>query len=228
MRFARISLIAFGEKIRDDKLDGDKAMRTALANLMYGKMIREAEEKELQITQISRRGTDSVNELQSKGAPLREVLDAYGSSVAEVFKSLGEVGEDAVALLHALAEWTFFVDMLCDYDEDMRDSKPNTLHVADCPTLREYFDRNYEFVLTENKRITDAIMAPLIALNNGTNDWKAIYHIITYALDNVIPDLLRGKDVKFHYFHELEKNRREMLNQRKRRKKLEGQQHEQN
>ena len=222
MKFARISLIAFGEKLRDDEIDGDKAFRTGLANLFYGKMIREAEAAEPQITQISRNGTNLVNELQAKGADIRAVLGAYGNSVANVFSAIGEMPEYARELIRAVAEWTFFVDMLCDYDEDMEDGSPNTLHTEGCPTLKDYFDNNYEFLLSENKRITDDIMPRLIELNDNTNDWRALYHIITYALDTVIPNLIAGGDIKFHYLRELDKNRKEVTRQNKRRKKLYG------
>lgn len=224
MRLARISLIAFGEKIRDDKLDGEKSIKLSMASFLYGKMIKEAEVAEEKITGISRHGTNKVNELQSSGGTLTEVLGAYGNSVASVFCEVGEIPEYALGLIGAIAEWTFFVDMLCDYDEDAKDGAPNTLYDEACPTLKDLFDNKYELLLAENKRICDAIMEPLVRLNNNTNDWRALYHIITHALDTVIPNLVAGKDIKFHYLRELDKNRREVSRQQKRRKKIEGKQ----
>lgn len=220
MKLARISLIAFGEKLRDDKIDGDHRFKTAFVNLLYGRMIRRAEETESEITENSRKGTDSINELQAAGAGLHEVLGAYGRSVAGTFLCVGEMSEDGYNLIRALAEWTFFVDMLCDYDEDAAEGKPNTLYVPGCPTLRDYFDNNYEFILKENKRITDAVMEPLVRLENGTNDWKALHTIIVHALDTVVRELVGGEDIKFKYFKELGKNYKSMHENNKQRKKI--------
>lgn len=219
MRLARISLVAFGEKLRDDELDGERSLKLSFVRSLYGRMIRNAEKEESAVTENSRKGTDAVNELQKSGADIHEVLGAYGNSVASTFLCIGDIGKDAYDLICAIAEWTFFVDMLCDYDEDMKEGKPNSLHKADCKTLREYFDKNYIFVMKEERLLVDRIMTPLMAIDDGSDDWQALYTIITHALDTVICELLSGESVEFKYFKELTKNFKELHRQNKQRSK---------
>jgi hypothetical protein len=222
IRLAYVSLIAFGEKLRDDKLDNGRTIKNSLASLVYGKLIKRAEEKEAEITKISRRGTDKVNELQKSGASLRDVIGAYGESVSDVFYEMLGIGAEAKALIGAIAEWTFFVDMLCDYDEDVKEESPNTLINFENKTLFEYFNNNYQFVMEENDRIVKRILEPLLAIDDGSEDWRAIYHIITHSLDTVVPNLLSGEDVTFHYTQELTQNYKRMRSNNKLRKKLKG------
>jgi hypothetical protein len=206
MRLARITLIAFGEKIRDNKIDGDHKFQTALIQLIAGKAICKAEEAEPELKEISRQGNDKVNELQESGADLRTVLSVYGKSVADIFATFEGITEDAVALIKAVAEWTFFVDMLVDYDEDFKNNKVNSFKDLECPTLKDYFNKNYAFLHEINKQVSDAIMKPLFAIQKDTNEWKALYHILTHALNTVVPALLLGDDVTFHYFKEVSSN----------------------
>ena len=206
MRLARISLVAFGEKLRDDRLDGEFSFKMALLSFLSSGAIRKAEREEPEVTRESRYGSDEVNKLQAEGASLGDVLSAYGRSVANVFSCIGEMPDNAWELIRAIAEWTFFVDMLCDYDEDLKDGKPNSFHRPDCPTLKDFFDKNYDYLIKENRRMNDAVIRPLLALNDGSDDWKAVYMILTHALDTVVVGLLSGDDVEFHYFKELGKN----------------------
>ena len=206
MKLARITLIAFGEKIRDNKIDGDHKFQTALIELFAGKAIRNAQQSEPEITEISRQGNDKVNELQESGADLHTVLDAYGKSVADIFATFEGITPDAVALIKAIAEWTFFVDMLVDYDEDFKENKVNSFRKEDCPTLQEYFNKNYAYIMEQNKRVSSAIMKPLFAIQKDNDEWKALYHILTHALNTVVPSLLVGDDVTFHYLKEVSDN----------------------
>ena len=220
MKLARLSIIGFGELIRDDVIDGDHPVRVATVNAVYGRMIRRAENDLAEITEISRRGTDKVNELQAKNAPLCEVLGAYGNAVASTFLWFGDMCDAAARLISALAEWTFFVDMLCDYDEDVKEGKPNSFYDGKCQTLKDYFDNNYAFLMTENKRLCDVIMASLLELNDDSEDWRTLYTVVVHAIDTVVPRVLSGEDVQFHYFTELGKNYR-AIREHEKYKKLE-------
>ena len=46
----------------------------------------------------------------------------------------------------------------------------------------------------------------LIAIKDDSIEWITLYKIVIHALDTVMQNILDGKDIKFHYFRELEKN----------------------
>ncbi len=205
LRIASLSFIAFGEKIRDDMLDGDSA-RARFLQLVFGKAIAAAKEREPEMARIAYEGTELVNVLQKKGAGLDEVLSAYGDMTVGSFKLLTELDERYVELISRLAEWTFFVDMLCDYDDDVREGKPNTFYVEGCETLDDYLDTHWYLVYKKNKELTERIKEVLHSIYNGSNEWYAVYKVVGYALDTVVCAILTGGDVKFHYLRELKKN----------------------
>ncbi len=224
MTLARISLIAFGEKLRDDEIDGDNSFKKRFARSLYKKIIRKADEELPAVKEIARRGNDEVNELQKMDAPLDEVLYAYGRAVADIMQMLfGDLGF-GYDLIEALAEWTFFVDMLCDYDEDVKEKNPNTLYRADSSTIKEFFDKHYSYLIEQNERIAKKVVIPLDKIANESHEWFAIKEIITYALDTVVDNIVKGEDVQFHYVKELFGNLKSLKKSKKKKKLLEEKQ----
>lgn len=221
MRLARLSFIAFGEKIRDDCLDGITVQAKTLKRL-FGKIIENCRQSEPELAAIARRGTDEINLLQSQGADVESVLSVYGRAMADTFSLFSPLPDEAKDFYFALAEWTFFVDMLCDYDEDFKKGAPNSLRDESCPTLSRLFDVKYDLICGQNKRIADKLVKGLDALNDGSYEWEALYHIIIYALNNVVSGTLSGKDMSFHYFKEFFKNRKNMKISNDRTKKMQA------
>ncbi len=224
MTLARISLIAFGEKLRDDEIDGDNSFKKRIIRALFKKTIQKVDEELPEIKEIAKRGNDEVNELQKADAPLNEVLYAYGRAVADIMQNLfGDLGE-GYNLIEALAEWTFFVDMLCDYDKDIKENNPNTLYREDAKTIKEYFDKYYSYLIEQNAVINERVLEPLEKIADESYEWYAIKAIITHALDTVVDNIIKGEDVEFHYFNELYGNFKGLKKGRKKRKLLEEKQ----
>ena len=118
LRLASLSLIAFGEKIRDDELDG-KVIRAKFLQLLYKKDIENAKKSEPELAKIAYEGTELINKLQKENAPLESVLKAYGNTSILSFCLLAPITDDYKNLISSIAEWTFFIDMVADYDDDV-------------------------------------------------------------------------------------------------------------
>lgn len=205
MKFARLSFIAFGEKFHDDLIDGNDK-KAKFMYFLYGKAIKKAQAAEPQIAQRARESTDRINELQAANATVEQVLDEYGQSMADTFTLFGVTRQDTLALYKSIAKWTFFVDMLCDYDSDFATNSPNSFRDDDCPTISDWFAKHYTYLLEMTRSLNEEILTGLNSIKNGSVEWDALYLVITHALNNVVPNILNGKDVTFHYVYEYNRN----------------------
>ncbi len=204
-RFAQMTLIAFGEKFHDDELD-NQGRGLFFAKLLFGRSIRKARESQPKLFEINRAGMDKINALQEQKADVFEVLGAYGDVLYESFRELGVEQPEFLSIFKNIAEWTFFVDMICDYEEDYKNKTYNAFYDEDCKTLKEVFDKKYAEILRVNTNLSNRIINSLNAVNNDSIEWKIVYRILEYSLNTVVLNMLEGKDVKFHYFKELRKN----------------------
>ncbi len=207
LRFADMTLVAFGEKLRDDIIDGNKK-RAFLVKTIYGKQIKQAQTRQPELTEISTRGIDKINDLQDGGANANAVLKAYGDMTAETFKQIGVDDQRFLSVYKGLAMWTFFVDMLVDYKDDYKQGVYNAFMDKDCKTIEEVFTKDPQEILDLNKKISNDIIDSLKSIDNGSKEWTVVYRIVEHALNTVVFDILEGRDVKFHYFKELNKNRK--------------------
>ena len=203
--FAHLTLIAFGEKARDDQLDGNK-MRAFFVNALFKKQFAKAKAQYPKLAELSFDGTEEINRLQDGGEELFTVLKAYGDSGREIFREMGIQDERFLDVYDAIMQWTFFIDMLCDYEDDYKEKAYNAFHDPACPTLQKLFDKHYAFILESNLKISKDIVNSLNAINDDSMEWKIVYRVMEYSLNTVAFNLLEGKDVKFHYFKELRKN----------------------
>ena len=204
-RFAYLTLIAFGEKVRDDALDGNKT-RAFFVNSLFKKQFAQAKEKYPTLAKLSFESTDEVNRLQDGGEELFTVLNAYGATASELFREMGISDPRFLEVYAAILVWTFYIDMLCDYEDDYKEKAYNGFYDAECPTLEKLFDKHYAFILESNLKISKRIVNALNAINDDSMEWKIVYRVMEYSLNTVAFNLLEGKDVKFHYFKELRKN----------------------
>lgn len=168
------------------------------------------------MTAASFDGTAEINRLQSENAELGVLLNTYGDVVAKSLLCVGEVDERYVELYKSIAAWTFYIDILCDYDEDHRKNQFNPLVESDKPTLTELFNVRYAEMLTLNGRVCGRVISALDAVNDGSAEWQTLHGILIHALETVVPDLLDGRNVKFKYFKELFKNMKIMKKSRRR------------
>ena len=194
-RLAEMSVILFGEKIRDDRLDGNN-LRAGGMDLMYRRTVDRARAAEPEMTRIAREGTDRINRLQNEGADLHEILGAYGDMVADLFRCIGELDEKLARAIRSIAVWTFYIDLLCDYDKDYRDGAYNGFRAEGQKTLKAYFDANYLTLIGRNAEVTGEIREALMAANDGSPEWRIVYKIVDTALGNTIPLLLATRKEK--------------------------------
>lgn len=205
--FANMTLVGFGEKIADDLEDNDDGkFKAKLMRLMFGKPIRRAQEQLASCAKNTHECTAEIDRLQSNNADLFTLLNVYGDLLPQNIAEITPISDQIAELYRQLSRWVYFVDVLCDYDKDFKSGAYNPLKKADCPTIVDYFNKNYVYLTSVNRQISDALYDSLMATKNDSTEWIVLYKIITHSLDTVVPTLLGGGDVSFHYFRELRKN----------------------
>ena len=220
LKMARMTFIAFGEKFRDDLLDS-KSAKARLAVAFFFKTIERAKKAEPELARIGFEGTNRINDLQNAGAPLFDVLAAYGDMAVESFGSFMPLTAETAALVRYLSEWIFFIDMICDYDEDYGNNNAyNGFKTQGCPTFSDYFNLHYRKFLKIESVVTNRLVAALNAVKDDSRRWNTLFKIIMNAVDNVVPAVIEGMDVKFHYAEELRENYRKMRKTKRDSKRL--------
>jgi hypothetical protein len=143
LKFARLSLISFGEKIRDDQLDKNH-FKAKLGSLLFSKIINKAKEAEPNMANDSYQGTEKINKLQETNQPIMEIFAAYGDMAANSISHFIQMTKETEELVRSVSEWIFLVDMICDYDEDYKNGTYNGFKIEGIATFSEYFDTNYQ------------------------------------------------------------------------------------
>lgn len=202
LKIARLSLIALGEKVADDRRD-ERSIKAAFVGRLLRGPIEKAVAAEPELAATVRDGIAAVDELQDRAAPLEQTLDRYGKMIVDVFGCISPLTDAVKDVYYSLARWTFYIDMLCDYDTDYKNPRAyNGFKTAGCASIADYFDSHYMYVLALNRALCGDLMRALAAADDGFIEWRAAYRVIAHAVATVAPELLRGNDVKYRYFKE--------------------------
>lgn len=202
IKFANLSLISVGEKIRDDRLDKND-FKTKVISAVFSSAIKKAKAAEPDIAKGSFEGTDRINVLQDGGAPLESVFSAYGDMAAESFSHFLDMTKETEELVRSVSEWIFLVDMVVDYGEDYERGTYNGFKKEGLATFSEYFNVHYKEFLSIADKVGQRLVDALMAVRDDSRVWNTLYKIIIYAIDTVIPAAIEGEDVEFHYFSDL-------------------------
>lgn len=196
--FIDASYIAIGEKIRDDRLDGN-TLRAWLIEKLFGKRTAISVKNNPNAQLLLRNGFDELNIMQESNRDPLSLFDFYADVSTQMFTALFKkpVDDKYIRLFSAILKWTFFIDMVCDYEDDLKDNSFNSFKDVQCPTFADYFNKHYATVFEINKTLNTEVMDALNAIYDTSDEWKILYRVITYSLNNVIQDKLSGKDPRF-------------------------------
>ena len=213
-KLARLSFITFGEKFRDDMLD-EGGIKNFIKRLLFHRKVRKACAEAPTLARLAYEGTEAINRLQEQGADLDPLLDRYADAMEDTVSELAEIQPEYIRLFRSLARWTYFVDILCDYDEDAEKGQYNPLRKEGYLTLKEYFAHNYYYLIEKNREIAHEVHASLEGCRTSRPEWDVLFKVIVHSLETVVPNILKGEDVTFHYFKELGRNRKRIAEEKK-------------
>lgn len=208
--FVDISYIAIGEKVRDDKTDGD-SLKALAAQMLFGKAVSKVARENPDAQNILSSGFDELNRLQDEKRDPMSLFDFYADVSVKMFLSLSKrpVSERYLELLKAILKWTFFIDMVCDYEDDLKKGAFNSFRDKECRTFSDYFDKHYIEVFDINNSINTQVFDALNSIHDQSAEWRILYRIITHSLNSVIQDKIAGKDPRFRIVKETVKNWKE-------------------
>ena len=202
LKFARLTLISFGEKLRDDTIDRGE-FKAKLAYAPFIGAIKRAQEAEPGLAESSYRGTDRINKLQDSGAMLPEIFAAYGDMARDSFSEFLDMTPETEELIRSISEYNFLVDMVVDYADDYKSGSYNGFKTEGAPTFADYYDLHYTEFSAIADAVTERLTRALFAVRDDSKIWNTLFKIIMHALDSVLPSAVLGEDVGFHYFKDL-------------------------
>lgn len=181
-RLANMSCIVFGEKILDDQLDGDAPAAKLLDALFSGVIVR-AQREEPDMAHIAREGTARIRRMQENREDPFALFDAYGGMVVSLFACIAPLEPPYRQLIHAIAAWTFYTDMLCDYDKDYREGAYNGFHIEGEKTLRACHAAHSAVFAQARERMDGELRRALAAVKDESQEWTVLEKVICAALD---------------------------------------------
>ena len=201
-QLANMTIIVFGEKIRDDEIDGNY-IRAGGMNMLFRNTVIKACAAEPEMARIARESTDRINQMQDARADVFEILDVYGQMLVDMFQCIVPLEEKYQKIFRSIAKWCFYIDMLYDYNKDYKENAYNGFRIEGCPTIRECFDTNYLLFIKSNQRVTDELRQAVHEANDGSMEWKILNKIIDHALGSTTLLLLSTPKEKFDIYWEL-------------------------
>ncbi len=202
LKLARLSLISFGEKFRDDTLD-KKGFSTKIASIPFSKAIKKAKDIEPLLAENSYNGTERINDLQNSGAPLKEIFSAYGDMASGSFSQFIDMTPQTDELIRSISEYNFLVDMVVDYADDYKNGTYNGFKTEGFPTFVDYYNGHYLEFTEIASAVTERLVSALFAVRDDSIIWNTLVKIIMRSIDVTLPSAILGKDVGFHYFKDL-------------------------
>lgn len=199
IKLASLIFIALGEKLRDDILD-ENSFKAKVVNFILKKQITKSQEMDPYSAKVARYSTTTIDEKQNAGEDLDDILNVYGDMLADLFEGFATFDKKYRDVFFYLGKWTFFIDMLCDYKEDYKEGKYNFFKTEGLPTLKDYFNVHYAFLIQKNREIGGGLLNALRAIDDGSTDYNAMEKVVRHAVEHIIPDIIDGKEVQYNYF----------------------------
>ena len=196
---ADLSIIGVIVKAKDNEADGDRA-KAFFANLLFHKLFDQTIASNRTLFESSLQAIQEMDALQQANAPIEDVLAQYGKAMEDGFRYFFKAEDPYFHCINQLARWTFLLDMVEDYDSDRKLGRPNSLLKEDSATLAELFDKHYfELIPFFQKEINDLKNA-LLAIKDDSTEWVVLNKLVRHSMATLIPNVLNGKDISFHYF----------------------------
>ena len=217
---ADLSVIGFAVKVKDDETDGE-GKKAFIANLFFKKLMKKTVERHRELYEKEYASILELDALQRENAPVEEVLKLYGKTMEDAFHYFFDLEEKYLRVVNALARWSFLIDMLDDYNKDVKSGSVNSFYREDSPTLQTLFEKHYYEVIPVIQRVSGELHQALEAVSCLKTEWIILNKILGHSLATLVPDILAGKDVQYHYFRDTVATWKKVKEKRKLRKRYE-------
>lgn len=201
-RLASLTLVCFGGKMEDDYIDKEY-VRANFIKLVFGRAIKKAYDLEPGFVTNTREVCAQINDYQAQNSDAELPLDAYGKSTVKSFSSFGEIAKPYQDVLYWLARWSFFIDMLSDYNKDFKEKAPNSYRDDNYPTVEEMLEDRWFKLIPIMKKENESLYNAVLAIKDKSEEWKVLFDVVSDAINRTCEGVLSGNNVEFNYFKEL-------------------------
>lgn len=198
---ADLALIGFAVKVKDDETDGD-TRRAFLLNLIFKRVLKKAADDYKELYDKSYAAISAMDKLQRDHAPIEDVLSAYGKAMEYSFHYCFDLPDKYLRVINLTARWILLIDMLDDYDDDVKKKAVNSLYREDSPTLDRLFERHYKEIIPIIHSESGNLSRALDEIECEKIEWVILQKIIRHSLATLVPNILNGEDVRYHYFRD--------------------------
>lgn len=217
---ADLAVLGFAVKVKDDQTDGN-GKRAFVANLFFKKLIKNTVNSHRDLYDKAYASILEMDKLQRENAPIQNVLRVYGKTMENSFRYFFDMDERYLRTVNMLAQWSLLIDMIDDYDDDFKDKAANSLFRADCATVKTLFQKYYAELIPIVKNVIDGLKEALLSIACTQVEWIVLNKIVGHSLATLVPDILAGKDVRYHYFRDTVSNWKRINKNKKLGKKYE-------
>lgn len=215
-----LAIIGFAIKVKDDEVDGD-GKRAFFVNLFFKRLLKKTIERHQEIFDKAYAAILDINKLQRENAPIGDVLSCYGKIMEDSFHYFFDIDEKYLCVFNAIARWSFLIDMIDDYNDDIKKNAPNSLYRDGVYTIKELFQKHYYEFIPIVQSIANDLERALQDIQCEKTEWIILSKILRHSLATLIPNILNGEDVKYHYFKDTVLSCKNSINRRNFKRKYE-------
>ena len=196
---ADLSVIGFYIKVRDNETDGDK-LKARCAKLLFGRLFKKVLSEHGTVYEEAYKLIQEMDRVQKEGAPIDVVLSKYAEAMEYGFRASFKVEEKYYKCINRIARWILLIDMIDDYDSDKKKGRVNSLLREDADTIQEYFEKYYWEFIPLVRGEMEELKKALDDVYSQKTEWVVVNKILRHSMATLVPNILSGKDVAFHYF----------------------------
>lgn len=217
---ADLAILGFAIKVKDNQSDGD-TFKAFLANLLFKRLINKTISARRELFDNTYALILLVDKLQSENAPIEDVLNAYGKTMEYSFHYFFDIEEKYLRVFNAIARWSFLIDMIDDYNDDVKHKARNSFYCEDSPTLSVLFQKHYYDFIPIVQNVCNELKSALADIESEKVEWTVLTKILQHSIATLVPDILNGLDVRYNFFKDMIFNCRNVVKTRKFNKKYE-------
>ncbi len=197
--------VLVGESVRvaiaDKLLDGGKK-KYKFFRFLFRKVFKPKDEKEKSLDKQAQEQMRALAEFEKQGLGLDYYLEYYGKAVVDCIEYYyPNIDKDYTRLIALIAKWTNYMDMLEDYNEDVKDGSFNPLIREDAKTLDKYFAKYWSEIrdvmfpmTTEMNRLATKIRPEEYSL-----EWEIIAKVVKLVIPETTRKILSQKSKKSRF-----------------------------
>ncbi len=195
--FALLTARGMGVAIQDKLQDeGKKKLKYKFFSLLFKKAMSPRDEKEKALNgKVTARMAELLSLEKETGRDVSLYLDYYAESVLMCIEEYYTLPAPHRELIRQIARFADYMDMLQDYDEDVKEGAFNPLVAGDAPTFYSYLGTHWRdiYAMSYDMSIKMNVALNEIRTEEPSLEWEILAKIVKLVIPKALEKIIKGE-----------------------------------